>query len=227
MVVTVLDEIAPGIHRWTAPHPEWRPRHPWAREVASFALVADPGVVLIDPLAPAGEDRLWPALDDLIETSGARRLAVFVTIHYHVRSAAAVRDRYGDRLPTSVHGHKSLAGEVPLDPIDPDTALPGGARAYAIGSPRRREMPIHIPAARALAFGDSVVGVDGQLRVWEDLEGAKRRPWYESRHLPTLQPLLDLDVDHVLVTHGPPAVGDGAAKLRDALASAPWHYRTG
>jgi hypothetical protein len=42
-----------------------------------------------------------------------------------------------------------------------------------------------------------------------------------------LRPLLDLDVDHVLVTHGPPAIGNGREQLERALSSPPWSYRSG
>jgi hypothetical protein len=82
-------------------------------------------------------------------------------------------------------------------------------------------MPLYFPSHRAFAFGDTVVGVDGELRVWESprREGT---PWYRDRFLPTLRPLLDLDVEHVLVTHGPPVVGNGREQLERAFVLAPW-----
>lgn len=48
---------------------------------------------------------------------------------------------------------------------------------------------------------------------------------YESRLVPTLEPLLDLGCERVLVTHGPPVLADGAAALREALAAGPWYHR--
>src|SRR5205823_15055879 len=45
-----VDEIAAGIWRWTAPHPEWQPDAEWGREVASFAFAVDETLVLVDPL---------------------------------------------------------------------------------------------------------------------------------------------------------------------------------
>ena len=41
-----------------------------------------------------------------------------------------------------------------------------------------------------------------------------RREWYEGASCPTLRPLLDLDFEHVLVTHGPPVIGGGRERLR-------------
>jgi hypothetical protein len=221
-----MQEVTSGIWRWPAPHPEWQPRHPWAREVASFAVRVGGQLVLIDPLVTA-----WGGLDELVERSGAERIAVLITIHYHVRSAAPVYRRYSARREVSIHAHASVADRlgpgVPMDAIEVGGPMPAGARAFAIGKPRRRETPLYLPSVRALAFGDAVVGVDGDLRVWEPMDGGKRREWYEQRFLPTLRPLLELDVDHVLVTHGPPAIGDGGDGLRRALDAPPWHFRTG
>ena len=95
--------------------------------------------------------------------------------------------------------------------------------AQAIGKPRRREMPLWFPSHRALAFGDAVVGVEDGLRIWDTLDG-KSPDWYRERFLPTLEPLLELDPEHVLVTHGPPALGDGRERLAEALARPPWWH---
>ena len=225
----MIEELTTDIRRWTAPHPEWRPRIAWAQEVACFAVTAGDDLLLVDPLAPADEEPFWIELDRLVADSGARRLAVLITIHYHVRSAGPVYRRYRDRLDVSVHGHPSISDGrlgpgVPLTPIEPGEPLPGGAEAFAIGKPRRRETPIYLPSARALAFGDAVVGVDGELRVWETSEN---REWYDQRFLPTLRPLLDLDLENVLVTHGPPVIGGGRDRLRRGLEAPPWSMRSG
>jgi hypothetical protein len=52
----------------------------------------------------------------------------------------------------------------------------------------------------------------------------KRRTWYESRFLPTLRPLLELEPEHVLVTHGDPVVGTGTRALASALERDPIEY---
>jgi glyoxylase-like metal-dependent hydrolase (beta-lactamase superfamily II) len=221
-----MNEVAPRLWRWTAPHPEWSPEHEWGHEVASFALESSDVLVLVDPQAPP-EAPFWTELDRLCDRCTA--LALMVTIPYHVRSSSAIYDRYRGRTSVSVWGHaaarRRLAGlGAPVELVAPGKPLPAGAQAFAIGSPRRQEMPLYFPAHRALAFGDAVVGVEGELRVWETPERG-RTPWYKNRFLPTLRPLLELDIDHVLVTHGPPAIGDGKAQLERALSSAPWHYR--
>ena len=225
----MFEELTADIRRWSAPHPEWQPRVAWAREVACFAVSAGEDLVLVDPLVPADEGPFWAELDGLAGGSGVRRLTVLVTIHYHARSAGPVYLRYRDRLEVSVHGHPSISDGrlgpgVPVTPIEPGKALPAGAEAFSIGRPRRRETPIHLPSAGALAFGDAVVGVDGDLRVWQD---GGSREWYEERFLPTLRPLLGLDAENVLVTHGPPVIGDGRDRLERALDAPPWSMRSG
>ena len=55
-----MDELAAGIRRWTAPHPEWRPA---VEEVESYALIVGPALLLVDPLVPAEDDeRRMPVL---------------------------------------------------------------------------------------------------------------------------------------------------------------------
>jgi hypothetical protein len=225
-----MQELVAGLWRWTAPHPEWRPRPRFGSDVACFALEQDDELALIDPLAPPEgspeADEVWAALDRL--AAPRRSIVVAITIPYHVRSTAAVRSRYAASHDVTVLGHpaaaKRLGRSVPVEPVEPDKPLPAGARAFPIGRPRRFEMPLLFPPNRALAFGDAVVGVEGELRVWENLKGERSRRWYGERFLPTLTPLLDLDFEHVLVAHGDPVVGDGHEQLERALSSEPCDY---
>jgi hypothetical protein len=172
-------------------------------------------------------DDVWPRLDELAEERAT--VAALITIPYHVRSSDDVVERYGTKA--SVWGHPAAAKRMRdrslLRPIEPGAPLPGSAEAFAIGSPRRQEMPLWFPSHRALAFGDAVVGVDGTLRVWvwEVTDTEKRKAWYRDRFIPTLEPLLQLEIGSVLVTHGPPVVRDGRDALRSALAAGPWDYR--
>jgi len=104
------------------------------------------------------------------------------------------------------------------------TEIEGLARFHTIGAAARSEQPVEIPSARALAFGDTVVNIgDRKLRLWDaPLDTDKRRRWRNERYLPTLRPLLDLHVDHILVTHGKPVMHDGLPLLQQALAQQPW-----
>jgi hypothetical protein len=220
-----MREIRDGLWRWETPHPEWRTAIEWGHEVACYAASAGDDLLLVDPLAPSeGPAPFWAWLDGL---AGAhRRVAVFVTIPYHVRSSAEVARRYGDKA--TIHGHRALARRLPADapfhPAEPGAELPGGASVHAIGNPRRHELPVLLSSHEALAFGDAVVAIRDGLRVWSDA-GEDRQAWYRGRFIPSLEPLLDLRFRHVLATHGPAVLDRGKEALREALAGDPWTTR--
>jgi hypothetical protein len=212
-----LAQLTDGLWRWTAPHPEWHPGQ-WGAEVASFAADAGDVLLLIDPLVEEPDQ-----LDAIVD----KPVAILITIPYHVRSAEALRKRYKG----TIHGHPRLANRLErttgFKPIEPGDELPGGARAYAIGKPRRFEMPIHLPSHKALAFGDALVTtLEGDLRIWHwrDAVDEQRTRWYRERFNPTFEPLLELDLERILVTHGPPIVSYGSAALQAALDAEPWYH---
>jgi hypothetical protein len=230
-----MNEIAPGIWRWTARHPEWHTRIEWGHEVASFALVGD-ALVLVDPLLPApaagpegGDTRpdIEHTLDRLV--GKATRLEIMITIPYHARSSEELLARYRDALPTTIWGHRAVAKRfrdpaTTLSEIEPGKPVGGDdALALAIGKPRRFEMPLFFPAHRALAFGDAVIGIDGGLRVWQ--QASTDPAWYERVFVPTMWPLLHRDAERVLTTHGDPVMHDGRQALEAALEAGPWDYR--
>ena len=218
-------QLADGLWRWTARHPEWHPGE-FGSEVASFALQAGPDTVLIDPLLPPEPE---PALD-LVDRILGERLAILITIPYHVRSSEEIRRRFKDRVETTIWGHpacaKRLDEKAGFTAFEPGDRLPAGVSAHRIGKPRRHETPLHLPSHGAIAFGDAVVEVDGRLRVWSDrsVDDEVER-FYRDRFNPTLEPLLDLDFDRVLVTHGGPVLSDGRKELKAALRAKPWYRR--
>jgi hypothetical protein len=225
MISHLMEALADGLWRWTARHPEWHPAG-FGDEVASFALCAHGIGLLIDPLLPPDPEPVHALVGELARDD----LAILITVPYHVRSAEQLRRRHGKRV--SIWGHeaaaKRLSSRAGFHVIDPDSELPAGVRAHRVGSPPGHELPLYIPAQRALAFGDEVVEVGGRLRVWKDpLDSERRRRWYRERYIPTLEPLLELDVERVLVTHGEPVLADGRKKLAAALRAEPWSRHTG
>jgi hypothetical protein len=219
------DRLAAGLWRWTTRHPEWHPGE-FGSEVASFALRAGHETLLIDPLLPPEPD----AVLGLIEQQLGERLAILITIPYHVRSSEAIRDRFRGQVETTIWGHqacrKRLADPAGFRAFGPGDELPGGASAHRIGKPRRFETPLHLPSHRALVFGDAVAEVDGALRVWSERSvDAEVSRFYRERFNPTLEPLLDLDFDRVLVTHGEPVLDNARERLDQALRADPWYHR--
>jgi len=214
-----VKQLADGLLRWTEPHPEWGAGD-FGAEVASFAVRAGDEGLLIDPLLPSAGGS---ALDDLF--AGCQRVSVLVTIGYHARSSEELASRFDARIYGPAGVAKRLSSSAPFQAISPGDELPAGVGAFAIGKPRRGEQPLYLPSHRALVFGDSVVQCGGELRVWaQDQVDEKVRRFYRERFNPTLRPLLELDVERVLVTHGEPVLSGGREALERALDSDPWYH---
>ena len=216
-------ELAPGLWRWTARHPEWHPGR-FGAEVASFALEAGEELLLLDPLLPEDDDT--PVLRALDRLAHGHAVHVLITIGYHVRSAEPLRERYGGELWGPRTCASRLRDPSSLRTLEPGAPGPAGVGAFSIGRPRRSERPLWLPSHRALAFGDAVVTTpEGALRMWiqQPLDDRRRR-WYRETFAPTLAPLLELPLEHVLVTHGAPVLDDGAAALRAAVDAEPWFH---
>ncbi len=154
----------------------------------------DGGIVTLDPLVPAKEperERFWRALDRDVERLGAP--VVLLTCADHVRSSAEIVERYGA----------------------PGRSVDDVAGLEAVQTSRFGEIVYWLQPYRALVAGDVLLGDDnGGVRVCPDdwLEGADRAAVWAS-----LQPLLDLPVELVLVSHGEPVLADGRAALARAL----------
>jgi len=226
-----MEQLRDGLWRWTARHPEWHPGD-FGAEVACFAAQAGDTTLLIDPLLPG--EREQPGKDpssvlSLVDRVLANRLAILITIPYHVRSSEELARRYRKQARTTIHGHpacaKRLKDKGAFHPIERGVPLPGGVTAHRIGKPRRHETPLHLPSHDALVFGDAVAETEGRLVVWAtDKVDDKVERFYRERFNPTLEPLLELPFDAVLVTHGQPVLTKGREALKEALGAKPWYH---
>jgi hypothetical protein len=220
-------ELADGLHRWTARHPEWHPGE-FGAEVASYAVDAGGGhAVLVDPLLPDEDDAVLALLDRLV----TEQVTIAVTIPYHVRDAEPLWRRYAERgADARIVGHRGVARRLGprarFEELVPGEPRPG-LTAHTIGRPRRNELPLHLPSHDAIVFGDALVTVpSGELRIWHNQPiDDDRVRFYAERFSPTLQPLIDLGPARILVTHGEPILEGGRAALEDAVAAGPWFHR--
>jgi len=198
-----VQELRPGLWRWTAPHPEWEHAEHWGPEVGSVYAELPDAVVVIDPLVPADEDeRFWSALDRDVERLG-RPVHVLLTVHWHERSVAAVLDRYRARL-----WRPEEKGE-----------LPEGVRAEVIRGSDWVEALLYLEPHRALVAGDLLIGQDGGIKFPVRWFPKGEQEWAERQLKPDLRArLAALPVELVIVSHGEPVLEDGADALRRALA---------
>jgi len=213
-------EVRPGIWCWYVRHPEWHP--PGFELVTSYAVRDDAGTLLLDPLVA---DEALPELDRIC--SGEVRIAI--TVPYHVRSAEQLAERYDARIYGHENCRRRLRRDDRFTAVGPGFTEPGGARFHGIGRPRRNELPVEVPARRALVTGDVVALPGGELRVWETPPHDERRQrFYDEKFLPTLVELADATRPrHLLVTHGEPLLDDAEAQLRAAFGRPPWTRQSG
>jgi hypothetical protein len=181
-------------------------------------LAVEDGTLLVDPLVE-DDDSALGALDDLI--SG--RLRILITMPYHTRSAELLWRRYR-RAEARIYGHPRVATRL-RDASGFEAAagveVDGIARFHSLGS--RSEQPIEIPAHHALVFGDAVVETGGgELRIWAAAVDDEHSHLRWRRYVHGLEGLADLNIEHVLVTHGRAAVAVGQAALRRAIQRGPW-----
>jgi hypothetical protein len=204
--VPALREISPGLWRWTAPHPGWRPGaaaespSDWPRDVGCVLCHVPNATVLIDPLLPPARETLLAELDQLVRARNAP-VAVLTTIGFHRRS----RDELARRYTASTSRAKS--------------ALPGGVEPLPIRG--AGETMFWLREQRALVPGDRIMGAPGG--------GLRLCPESWLRYLPSgltlaglrelLRPLLELPIESVVVSHGEPVLADGRAALARALAA--------
>jgi hypothetical protein len=216
-VVHPLAEVAPGLWQFSAA------RNGVPPTMTAYVLRDGEDMILVDPLVAGQKESLLSALDEVVRG----RVRILVTTPFHVRGSELLWLRWRDRHEVTIFGHAHCATRLDdrsaFVALRGGETLDGGVRAHSIGRPPRAEIPFELPSHRALAFGDSVLEIDGELRLWprkRDLE--RSRAWYEERFLPTLEPLARLDVERVLVTHGEPVLHDGARELAASLARPPW-----
>lgn len=236
--------IAPGLWRWTTPHPEWTPEKDrpdgWPRMVGSVYFEAQPAspegatgaVVLVDPLAPppgspeAGT--FWSALDRDLERARLP-VAIIVANGFHLRGALEFDRRYAGKYGAATYAHPDAVARLGFQPtrlIDAAATLLPGVEAHPIEGLDVGETAVFIRPHRALVFADAVLGAGGgRLAVappsWApEGEAAGRR--YHERFRASLGRLLDLDPAIVLPSHGDPVLAGGREAFAAALAAPAW-----
>lgn len=192
-------EVAPGLHRWTAWHEEWR------EDVGCVAVETGDGLVLVDPLAPPPE---LGAPDH-----------VLLTVYWHGRAAAVAG---AARVWASTRSTGPLRNrEIRVtDPFREGDDLPGGIQA--VQTARSSEVLYWLPDHRAVVVGDVLLGAGAKPNATtERLRLCPERWLGMATHedlREALAPLLELPVESVLVSHGEPVLTGGARALATALS---------
>jgi hypothetical protein len=194
-------ELASGLWRWSAPHPDWKPNAvagssaDWPHEVGCVLVETDRAAVFIDAMTRE-QAAFWDWAD---ARCSDRRVLALSTIAFHRRGRDELVERYGAETSRAKRN------------------LPRGVCAIPLRG--AGETIFWLPEHRTLVPGDRILG-DGRggLRICPD-------SWLE--YLPSrlraaelcelLRPLLDLPFERVLVSHGTPVLADGHRALARAL----------
>jgi glyoxylase-like metal-dependent hydrolase (beta-lactamase superfamily II) len=199
-----VEEIAPRLWWWSAPHPEWKPEYArgggWGEIVSSYALRADDAFVLFDPLLPVGDRDRFEQLDRDVERHGAP--AILITLYWHARSSQEIADRYEG---TTVWAHEPAAAEVRkrvryTHTFAEGDELPGGVEAVPLHN--RHEVAFWIPSHKATVIGDTILGDDGKARLCPASWLGENDSMDEVRA--AVHRVLKFPENRLLLTHGGP-----------------------
>jgi glyoxylase-like metal-dependent hydrolase (beta-lactamase superfamily II) len=213
-----LVEVAPGLWQLTAP----RRGRPSTK--TGYVLRDGEDTILVDPVISSEPEAGLAALDEV----ACGNVRILVTTPFHVRDSTRLWRRWQGQRQVTIYGHPRCAARLEdlsdFQPVQGGETLEGGVRAHSLGQRRNAEIPFELPAHRALAVGDRLLEIDGELRFWPPRlsDGARDRAWYENEFLPAMHALARLPVDRVLVTHGRPVLEDGAGALTRSLEQPPW-----
>jgi hypothetical protein len=195
-----MQEIAPGIHHWTAY------RDTIGTTVSSHWI--EPAGIVIDPLVP----------DEGLEAFDVAPQQVVLTTGLHTRHAERFAEAFSIPIRAPREAADRLGDRLVFDPYTDGEELAPGVRAVHIGVLCPDEYALHITAAEgAIAFADGQHHHDGPLGFFsDDLLGDD--PEEVKRGLKEqFRALLERDFEHLLFAHGDPIVGDGKRALRDFL----------
>ena len=140
-----MEEIAPGLRRWTAWHDHWE------EDVGSAAVETADGLVLIDPLG--------------LPRELGKPEHVLVTVYWHGRGTSDVG---AEHVWASRRSAKPLEnrGIRVTDPFRAGDELPGGIQAFQ--TPRSAEVVYWLPEHRSLVVGDVLLGAGAKPRATDD-----------------------------------------------------------
>jgi hypothetical protein len=220
-----LEEILPGLHRWTAPVPDWTPDQGgpegWHQEVASVVWEGDEALVLVDPLVP---DDDWESVDSLVARHGGP-VALIVTCPWHMRSGAEAVKRYVNSPGIEAWAHSQavrdrerITFEV-ANVVSERAQVTAGVEVIATDT-GNGELTAWIDPIGTVVAADVLIGAEAErterLRVcpaaWledaNDVETVKE----------ALRPLLEREIAAIVPLHGAPVLNGAESALRHALA---------
>jgi len=197
-------EFLPGVLSWS-----WS-SEPHGYDFNGTLLLNAEGNLCVDPVDPSEE-----VLDQLAQEGVAQ---ILITNRNHTRAANRVREHTGARV--AIHPADAAYARDQGTAIDAELKVGERVGPFTVvGMPGKSpgEIALHDPARRLLVVGDAVIGnPPGQLsllreRVMDD----------PARLRASVQSLLELDVDALIVGDGVSIREGGRDRLRELVARFP------
>lgn len=209
-----MEELRKGLWHWTARHPEWEPGAEWDPDVSSYAVDDGDYLLLLDPLDVPSE---------LLELANERKTAIVLSAPWHERSAQKLVEQLGapvyTPLPDTAEDLIRMFGITAEQAGDgsPDLVWllreqKGEAHTYKAGDPfpfgieaypghRPNDTMLWVASHRAVISGDTIVDFGEGIHINER--------WLRwditlEKVIEYLRSLLDLPIEHLLLTHGGP-----------------------
>jgi hypothetical protein len=197
--VDLMQEVVPGVLRWTAEHPKIH------MEVSSHWVPASGA--LIDPLLPP-EEGMDPFHDRPPQV-------ILLSNRHHLRHAERFAEELGCVIRCSKPGLHEFEGGADVEGFEFGAEVAPGIEALEVGAICPDETALLIRTSRALLLADGIVRYGGEMRfvpdylLGDDPEAVKEglRESYSR--------LLDRDFDSLLFAHGDPIAGSGKDALRE------------
>jgi glyoxylase-like metal-dependent hydrolase (beta-lactamase superfamily II) len=220
-----LEEILPGLHRWTAEVADWTPAQGgpegWGQDVACVAWEGEGALVLVDPLVEEGD---WDAIDALVDRHGGP-VALVVTCPWHGRSAGEAMRRYVNSPGVEAWAHAAairdgerMTFEV-ANVVSESAEVAPGVEVIATDT-GNGELTVWIDKIGAIVAADVLIGAEG-----ERLETLRVCPeaWLEEANdvetvKAALRPFLEREIAAIVPLHGAPVLENAGGALRQALA---------
>lgn len=198
-----MNEIAPGLWHWLAPHPRIK------QDVSSYFI--EDSATLLDPMVPPDVGLDW--FRDGHEPQG-----IVLTNRHHHREAQQFSDAFGISpvlVPESgLHEFEDKDLEVRGYAIGEEVA--SGIVCHEVDAICPDDMALEIRSIGALALADGLIRYGGKLQFVPDQ--LMDEPEDTKRGLTeAFRALLDVDFDALLFAHGEPLVGGAKQALREFL----------
>jgi glyoxylase-like metal-dependent hydrolase (beta-lactamase superfamily II) len=191
-----MRELRDGLWWWEAVHPEWTAAddagdRDWGPEVSSYAVDDGERLLLIDPTTPP---------QPVLERAEERGAVILLTNPWHERDARALATRLGAAVFAPRPDDDGRGIRMPAQLYSAGDRLLPGVEAFP-GREPPFDMLLWIESHRAVVIGDTLIDRGNGIELLDSwlAEGVTR-----SQVVAGLRPLLELPVELVLPTHGPP-----------------------